>query len=221
MSGLRYDPGTYRVALAQSVGPGAYILDVPGAHCDTCFPDDARVVPGTAGVATCRTQSQVDVESELFSLTRRATKNPAGQFTGGPATCGAIDTLPGCIGGRNVLAAEDTRLSNPPATLRETGWNRWEWLCEDPQKRAVVPFSTGVITQQAAKDHHRPLLHRPLDPSPAMPPGNMAPSACDGGPDVMQSVPRDPKGNLLPDDGLPELHWRTCSSIAARNGGVL
>ena len=38
------------------------------------------------------------------------------------------------------IPAEDTRLSNPSCNLRGTGWNRWEWLCLNPQDRVEIPF---------------------------------------------------------------------------------
>lgn len=218
LSGLRYDPGTYRVALAQSVGPGSYTLGTPMPHCQPCLPDDARVVHGKGGgVALCADAAQVDVESELRSLTRRATLNPAGKYNpDAPGSrCTAARMPFNCLS-RGGVPVEDTRLSNPPSTLRETGWNRWEWLCEDPQTRAVTPFQTSVDTVLVAKDNHRPMLHRPLDNTRLLPPGNTEPSACEGGPDFTAHLPMDSAGNLLPEDALPELHWRSCADIKSR-----
>ena len=53
-----------------------------------------------------------------------------------------------------------THYYNPPCTLRGTGWNRWEWLCQNPQNRAIVPFNRGLFigvnTNLMARDNHRP-----------------------------------------------------------------
>ncbi len=51
------------------------------------------------------------------------------------------------------LTTEDTRLSNPPSTLRGTGWNRWKWLCQDPQERVLVPFDYEVDTRNTTRDN--------------------------------------------------------------------
>ena len=56
---------------------------------------------------------------------------------------------------------EDTRLSNPPCTLRGTGWNRWEWLCQDPQEE-LRPFDFNISNRIAAKDAHRPCIPIPI-----------------------------------------------------------
>ena len=42
------------------------------------------------------------------------------------------------------IPAEDTRLSNPSCNLRGTGWNRWEWLCLNPQEKVEVPFDYNI-----------------------------------------------------------------------------
>ena len=64
---------------------------------------------------------------------------------------------------------EDTRLSNPPSTLRGTGWNRWEWLCLNPQERVLEPFDFNIQTTLVARDNHRPSLPRPVDQTLAFP----------------------------------------------------
>ena len=38
------------------------------------------------------------------------------------------------------LNSEPTKLSNPPCNLRGTGWNRWEWLCQNPQDKVEIPL---------------------------------------------------------------------------------
>jgi len=71
-----------------------------------------------------------------------------------------------------MAPTEDTRLSNPPCTLRSTGWNRWEWLCWNPQDRAEIPFQWNTSYRTVVKDNHTPIIEEPLDQSALMPNGN-------------------------------------------------
>ena len=62
-----------------------------------------------------------------------------------------------------LLDGEDCRFSNPPSTLRGTGINRFEWLCRDPQEKAISPHPRVPINYRlVAKDNHRPLIEEPL-----------------------------------------------------------
>ena len=58
--------------------------------------------------------------------------------------------------------AEEIRTSNPPCNLRGTGWNRWEWLCMDPQERVLMPFDNMVSNRIIVKDNHRPCVPNPI-----------------------------------------------------------
>ena len=73
------------------------------------------------------------------------------------------------------MFTEDCRLSNPPSTLRGTGWNRWEWLCKDPQDRVIEPFDFQINTKILSKDNHRPCVPRPVDQKLAFPRPNNTP----------------------------------------------
>lgn len=187
---LGYDVQAYQHAVRQSSRPGEYVLDVPGQHCDACLQTDPAVQVGTTGGAACPSRSLVDVDSELIGITRRLTRDPNAQYLPdgkpqpacpGPAGAGqAPRPYKPCA----RATAEDTRLSNPGATLRCTGWNRWEWLCEDPQARALVPFDHLVNYRLVARDNHRPHVAAPLDQTAALPPG--ARSGVDRMPDEMR-----------------------------------
>ena len=70
------------------------------------------------------------------------------------------------------LETEDTRLSNPSANLRGTGWNRWEWLCQDPQDKVHIPFDYFINTGIVERDNHRPCIPTPLDQTIGLPQPN-------------------------------------------------
>src|SRR3989338_5435 len=75
----------------------------------------------------------------------------------------------------NGLWTEDTRLSNPPCTLRGTGWNRFEWLPADPQECVTEPFDFQINTKLLSKDNHRPCVPKPLNQNIVYPSPNNTP----------------------------------------------
>lgn len=161
---LDYDNGTYAHVLRESIGPGDYQLATPRVDCQGCFFPSPDVRMSGYGGAVCK--DLIDVDSELMGIKRRNTKCPAEKYLPTEAPyCQA--TLPGkdCYD----LGREDTRLSNPPCTLRGTGWNRWEWLCQDPQAKALMPFDYNINNRLVVRDNHRPCIPKPLEPT-ALPP---------------------------------------------------
>ena len=208
---LSYDVNTYQYDVQQSVGPGAYSLGTPMPHCQPCFARDTRVTNGTTGGSECADRPAVDVGSELLGITRRATNCPTGKFMPGKGDCGALRQFPDC---RSSPETEDTRLSNPPCTLRCTGWNRWQWLCQDPQARALVPFDWNVSNRLVVKDNHRPHLPKPIDPRQVLPAAHDSPAA------GSQPIPPAPCAQA---DAFPaeptQMHWRTCGEMQTISQG--
>lgn len=204
---LNYDTCTYRHNLKRSVGPGDYVFDTPGSHCVNCLPDDPRMRSTRSGVTLHGNPGVVDVSSELQGLTRPATNCPDGLYT--PSAHGCCDVLyvpPACSDDRRMIA-EDTRISNPPCTLRGTGWNRWEWLCQNPQARIEVPFDVQVNNRLVAKDNHRPSLPTPIDPALALPPRASMITAAD------DQEMRVDVACSAPQLNYPVVHWRECEDM--------
>lgn len=197
---LDYDPCTYQTNLVQSIGPGDYSIATPFVQCSTCLSGDPWL-QGSGGVSVCEDRLLIDIDSELHNLTRPATNCPAGMYhpTKTPF-CTSSKDFGACL---DAVATEDTRLTNPPCTLRGTGWNRWEWLCRNPQENIEVPFDWNISSKLVAKDNHRPCIPCPLNDSRALPidDGNevkWTPTACAGG-DQTRTMPR--------------VDWRTCASL--------
>ena len=219
LNSLLYDPATYRQSLRQSVGPGQYVLTPVTPSCRPCLALDPRVAVGTSGVAACDPgrggQSLVDVESDLHNLTRPATHDPRGLYRGdggAPVVCASSLAPPACDG----IPAVDTRLNNPPCTLRGTGWNRFEWLCQDPQQRALMPFDAYIDTAIVVKDNHRPFLARPVDQTLALPPGKDDRDATVGAP---RWIPKLCNG-VGPVDEPPQLIWRSKAEVDVLTRGA-
>jgi hypothetical protein len=122
-------------------------------------------VRAPSGVSRCKDFHIIDVDSELKNIVRPATNCPTGKFMG-EKFCD-LNHFPDC---KRRSPTEDTRISNPPCTLRGTGWNRWEWLCRNPQENALVPFEYNINYRLVAKDNHRPCVPKPIDDDKVLPP---------------------------------------------------
>ena len=170
-SRLKYDTGNHQKEDQESMGPGLYTLNTP-VQCSQILPKDPRLRAQKQGVSQQKNvdwrfySGPIDVESELYGINRPNSRCPQDKF------------IPGCqekiiggyncednahdfnIGGYNI---EDTRLSNPPSTLRGTGINRFEPLCLDPQDRVLFPCSFNVNTDLLVKDNHRPSVPEPVE----------------------------------------------------------
>lgn len=172
---LRYDDGAYRHDLRQSVGQHDYVCNTPQeSPVGPCVA--ARAVgKSTTGLYAGKASAWpelVAVESELSGITRKISNDPNNKYM---PSCGVQGIPPPMVDtcGRDVgshLDHEDTRLSNPAMTLRGTGWNRFEWLPENPQMYAITPFDTNISNRIVAKDNHRPMLQIPEDQTKVLPP---------------------------------------------------
>lgn len=166
---LNYDTCTYKHNLRQSVGAGDYYLNTPRAECTACFPSNDLQFTKQSPIMKCNNLSLIDADSELLGITRRATNCPDMKYIPGSSntTCDSV-LIQDC----RAIPNEPTRASNPPCTLRSSGWNRWEWLCKDPQDKALVPFDFNISNRIVVKDNHRPYIPKPINQSAALPPLN-------------------------------------------------
>lgn len=142
------------------------------------------------GPNTCAPGKAVDDGSELWGLNYKASKCSADQYTPGKYSAKGACAVAGTGNPRACAApTESTRLSNGPCTLRGTGWNRWEWLCYDPQDKALVPFEWNVSYRTVVKDNHTPILEAPMDQTMFVPTAGRDPAQA--------SAPVDPKDTWI------------------------
>jgi hypothetical protein len=209
LTSLDYDKCTYKHNLSQSIGPGEYQSQTPMPHCRECFSNDPRLRMAKSGNSKCADVPLIDVDSELQGITRRASNCPFDKWLPRKeAFCGLRD-MPICRDEK--MRTEDTRLSNPPCTLRgsDNGFNRWEWLCQNPQERVELPFDVQVDTRTIFKDNHRPCLPTPLDPRPSLPKHNGDDTPITG---TVPCIPYHQQFNH-PMNGVvvgAKQHWRSC-----------
>jgi hypothetical protein len=209
MNKLRYDANAYSSDLAQSRSAGGYYLETPMPHCQPCFANDPRMQMGYSGHSECRDRALIDTNSDILGITRKASSAPGCKYQAprNPNEYCSLVHVPDCT--TKVLAVQDTRLTNPPSTLRATGWNRWEWLCANPQDHAILNFETGVDTSIVTKDNHRPRVVVPEDQTAVLPPRKYE-TADKSAPKWMPKECAEPEGFITQ---MPNMHWRSCQEL--------
>lgn len=223
---LSYDSGAYSQDINESVGPGVYKLNEPGVACPKqCYPYPPSIRLQKQGVSIDKTKFLIDVDSELNGLFKKYTRDPSKNYVPccpdtvctsgelcGQGVAGACKNNKGLKRGERFsddslhhfpdcfIPVEHTRISNPTCNLRGTGWNRWEWLCLDPQERTEIPFDFNISNRIVVKDNHRPCVPKPVDPTLALPKGGNLPCT-----------------NTNPTCGVytdaPSVNWRNCDQI--------
>lgn len=161
----RYDVENYTRDLYQTTRPGNFTTNLPRNSCTECFNPTVR----NASSGNSTVGNLIDNDSDLMGLNVKATRCPESKYA--PSNCNEefknskLKHFDDCTN----FVGESTRLSNPPCTLRGTGWNRWQWLCQNPQDRSIVPFNIELNTTIMAKDDHRPCIPQPLNQRLGMP----------------------------------------------------
>jgi len=220
---LRSDGCSYQEKVRASIGPGVYALNRPSNDCGACAQDissDPYMRWQAWGPGFCAPGSAVDDSSELLGLNYKASRCAMDQYlpgkgytqAGGRAprgVCAAPQGTAADSGGNCRRATEPTRLSNPPCTLRGTGWNRWEWLCYDPQDKAIVPFEHQVNYRLIVKDNHKPCLPTPMDTTNAVP--SAAPSAAPSAMEHFQNWSAPAEATMGP--WAPSPSWPSCGRL--------
>jgi hypothetical protein len=189
---LNYDTETYKHDINQSVGPGNYHINPPPISCKPCYPESEKIRLQRAGASIKGDMFMVDVDSELSGLFRKNSNNPNTKYKPccdgsdcpieqsrrniGESSNSKILKEGQMSGDENLthfqdcgIHTEDTRLNNPPCTLRSSGWNRWEWLCHNPQDQIEIPFETNINYRMIVKDNHRPIIPNLINQDAAYP----------------------------------------------------
>jgi hypothetical protein len=150
-----------------STGPGRYGLGAPYRYGNAAFVAAPTVLNQRWGAAHDMTSTKTDVESELRNLGRPTTRAVCGQETGpadSPTVRHTLTPMPEVEFPRTY-----ERLVDPPCTMRGSGVNRWEWLCQNPQENVLIPFEHQVTTQRAARDGVHSTLSRGVSAVPTEP----------------------------------------------------
>lgn len=133
-----------------------YQLNPPAFNCPTSFPVDVTTRIQMSGNGWVAGQWRTDVESDLKNINRVGSRVKCDDKLYNPST-NKMNNL-----GYNNAPDESfpqvfNRLTNPPCTLRATGWNRWESLPHQPQLTFETPFDFFIpardIDKQRLKTH--------------------------------------------------------------------
>jgi len=171
---LDYDSCAYKQELSESVGPCEYQLNTPCISPEDCFNRDPQIILQRSGGSISKTLPLIDVDSELININRKLSNCSSDSFVPKFNKKGDINNdielknFKNC----NMPPTENTRISNPSCNLRGTGWNRWEWLCNDPQSKVELPFENNISNRLVVKDNHRPVVPELIDQSGFLPTEN-------------------------------------------------
>lgn len=183
----KYDQDYIKTDLKQSTAPLEYSLDPNySERCHPCFPMESGLL-GKQGVSYDSTKPMVDTESDLFNLNRLLSKDPKQKYIPNCMNDNCVGVISGCDQCQPKLyhfptcniKTNSTRLSNPISNLKETGINRFQPICLNPQdpSRWEYPGEIGINYRMVVKDNHVPCIPHPIDQSDALPKGGDLP--CD------------------------------------------
>lgn len=147
-----------------STGPGRYVLGAPLRYANAGYVANPTVLNQRWGASHDMTSTKTDVESDLRNIGRPSTRVACGQYTPGTDAQRPLTAMP-----EVDFPHTYERLVDPPCTLRSSGWNRWEWLCQNPQENVMVPFEHMVNTQQSHRDGVYSMLNRGVSAVPPEP----------------------------------------------------
>ena len=152
--------------LRLTTGPGRYQLDAPPQYCNASFAPEATIHMQRWGAAQNSQYAKTDVESDLLNINRPTTKTVCNQYD---PQKDKINKAAATNAKETSFPQTNSRLVDPPCTLRSSGWNRWEWLCDNPQEGVMIPFDNFVTTRLQQKDQYRPCIPKPIDSASILP----------------------------------------------------
>ena len=181
----KYDQEYIQTDIRQSTAPLEFALDPSYAErCNPCLPTEIGWI-GKQGVSYDTKIPIVDTESDLFNLNRLLSKDPKFKYHPYCVTKDCVGVIGGCDECQPKLydfpvcdiKNEYTRTSNPVSTLKETGVNRFQPICLNPQDRSrwEHPGEIGINYRMIAKDNHVPCIPHPIDQAAALPKGGEIP----------------------------------------------
>lgn len=176
---FRDDPDRIKKQLQQSTDVGRYNLNVPGPGDKPLYMEDpyVRAQMWAGNIMT----NSVDIEAELFGLSRKLNRDSAENYHHDERASLATRTneMIRCPT-RAGSAVEQTRATHPAWMLRDIEQDNWKMLHFDPQENVSMPFFNNLNTRIIEKDRFVPQSSVPGlsdDTYFAVHPDNMNPEA--------------------------------------------
>ena len=213
MTRYRHDVGKMVENTEISTGPGRWALGVPNAYGNAAYIPDVTTINQKWGASHIMTSTKTDVESDLKNLGRPTVRNPCGQYTPAHGESMAARLTPMPEVGFPQTASH---LVDPPCTLKGTGINRWQYLCENPQENVMVPFEYQIDSRFASKDTIHKELLQPLASTSIVKDRQFICGKTYIDPAVPVARPRGPKEPAAFNDTIPGASQRMGSTPAAR-----
>jgi len=127
---------------------------VPFRNCPASFPMDTTTRLQQSGASWVSGMWKTEVESDLMGIGRPSARLREDGLLYNPST------NPVNQKGLDHAADESSplvfnHLTNPPCTLRATGWNRWDYPLHDPQESFETPFDFFIPSRDVDKFKNR------------------------------------------------------------------
>lgn len=163
MTRYKHDVGKMVENNEISTGPGRWALGVPNAYGNAAYVPTVTTINQRWGASHVMSSTKTDVESDLTNRGRPTVRTTCGQYQPeeGAALAANLTAMP-----EADFPQTASHLVDPPCTLRGTGINRWQWLCENPQENVMVPFEHLIDSRHASKDAVYAQLSQPIEQSP-------------------------------------------------------
>jgi hypothetical protein len=163
MTRYKHDVGKMVENNEISTGPGRWALGVPNAYGNAAYVPNITTINQRWGASHVMSSTKTDVESDLTNRGRPTVRTTCGQYQPqqGAALAAQLTPMP-----EVDFPQTASHLVDPPCTLRGTGINRWQWLCENPQENVMVPFEHFIDSRHASKDAIYTQMMQPIAASP-------------------------------------------------------
>jgi hypothetical protein len=129
---------------------GSYAF-VPFRNCPTTFPVNPTIRIQESGDSWVNGKWRTEVESDLKGVGRPPSRWREDKLLYNPATNEMNQAGLSHAQDENTAPLNFNRLTNPPCTLRTTGWNRWQPLFHDPQTTYETPFDFLIPSRDIDK----------------------------------------------------------------------
>ncbi len=133
----------------------------PLLNCPTTFPVQPTTRIQHSGGSWVTGKWRTEVESDLKGVGRPPSRWRSEDLLYNPTTNEMNKQGVTSAPDENTTPLSFNRLTNPPCTLRTTGWNRWQPLFHDPQATFETPFDFFIPSRDMDKykcaTHTRPV----------------------------------------------------------------
>jgi len=137
-----------------------YYLNVPNHNCPTTYVVDPTTRLQKSGQSWVSGAWRTDVESDLKNINRLGTRVKCDEAQYNPTT-NKMTNASYESAQDEVFPQTFNHLTNPPCTLRATGWNRWISLPHQPQQTYETPFDFFIPSRTLDKERCK--THKSMD----------------------------------------------------------